>query len=278
MVSYAKVLMFCFTIFIVGKTNSQISMDVYGTIPIKKCGWGLGTNVFSPGLSFGNFEMRVGGSFYWSSLVHRKIDNVPLLAPQTGDAKIRLTNNIFGLDGVLRLSLPYDKDLIPYVDLFVGRRFFTANMNITPNTPANNNTNTTYTTSNSNYQNSTSQSLCSINQFNYGATIGILASLSESVKFTAGIMYTYSPEIGEVVDVKKTRLEGGAIVSENMNTVHGMFIAKVGFTFIFNDSGSSSGTRGHVSHSRSGSGSGFGGLRGGGAINRVPMGGIKPRT
>ncbi len=119
----AKVLLL-FVVFGI-KSNAQFSSDIFGIIPIKKCGWGMGLGLFTPGLPIGNIELRLGGSIYGTSLVKRNIYNVPLDAPQKGDATVHLKNNMYGFDGILRVSLPYDNNFVPYLDLFAGQRLLT---------------------------------------------------------------------------------------------------------------------------------------------------------
>jgi hypothetical protein len=259
-----KVLLFSFLILEL-KGKAQMSTDIFGVIPIKKCGWGMGLNLFSPGLSVGNVELRIGGGIYGSSLVKRNVYNVPLDAPQIGDATVHLKNNIFGFDGILRISLPYSNGIVPYLDLFAGQRLLNANMNIAPDQPA------------FGYQASTSRNLGSVSQVNYGATFGILASLSETFKFNIGMMYTYSPQNNDMINVDKARLESGSVVFDNKAIPHGMFIAKVGFTFMLTGSGSSSGfCRTRSSGGGIGIWRGSSGGRGGGLLNGIRIGGGRP--
>ncbi len=251
------------------ESKAQASLDIFGVIPVHKCGWGFGGKIFTPALSFGNIDIKLGGGIYGSSLVKRIIRDVPLDAPQTGNATVNFKNDVLGFDGILRFSLPYSSPIVPYFDVFAGSRLFAANMNITPNGQSSNN------------QNSTFKNMSSISQFNYGGEFGLMFSFSDSFKFNTGIMYTYSPDNGEVVDVNKIHLEAGTLIADKMATPHGMFIAKVGFVFVFNGSGNASvgGTSGGAR--RSGGfrlGGSTGGAKiGGGGINKVRLN-IKPKT
>jgi hypothetical protein len=205
------------------------SMDVYGTVPLKQCGWGLGFGVFSPGKKIGMINpylpihLRFGGDFYWAELDRKHLGTLPLSAPQLGDAKVRLSQNNIGLNAVARFSLPYSKKFTPYLDLFAGYRYFGSGMSITP------------LQRQEEYEESTSKNLSSTNQFCYGGTAGVLISLNSSIKFNAGLMITSSNKIGEITDIARARVESGNIIAQNINTPKDMFILKVGFTFILND-------------------------------------------
>jgi hypothetical protein len=204
-------------------------MDVYATVPLKQCGWGLGFGVFGPGKKIGMINpylpihLRFGGDFYWAELDRKHLGTLPLSAPQLGDAKVRLSQNNIGLNAVARFSLPYSKKFTPYLDLFAGYRYFGSGMSITP------------LQRQEDYEESTSKNLSSTNQFCYGGTFGVLINLNSNIKFNTGLMITSSNKIGEITDIARARVESGSIIAQNMNTPKDMFILKVGFTFILND-------------------------------------------
>src|SRR5687768_10607210 len=112
------------------------SLDVYGAVPVKQCGWGFGFGLFGPGTKVGNItpnlplHIRFGGEFYFAEMAHRHLGTLPLNAPQNGDAKIRVSQNTLGLNGILRISLPLETKFTPYVDLFCGFRNFGSGMSI----------------------------------------------------------------------------------------------------------------------------------------------------
>ncbi len=270
MKTLTKIITLVFALGTAKNISAQASMDLFGVIPVKNCGWGFGGKIFTPGASLGNLEVRLGGGIYGSSMVRRTMTNVPLNAPQTGDATVKFKNGVWGFDGILRFSLPYSSGLVPYFDAFVGSRLFTANMNIIPNVQ------------NNTYQNSTFQNLSSLSQLNYGGELGVMFSFSDNFKFNAGMMYTYSPKFGEVVDVDKITLDNGSLTTQNMSTPHGVWIAKVGFVFAFGASSGGSGGGGGVGGRSRGLrlgggggakiGGGGGGLRNGIRLN------LKPKT
>jgi hypothetical protein len=245
------------------------SLDVYATIPVKQCGAGFGANLLSKPFTVMHWDMshpvqmRLGGEFYWAEMEHCYLSNVPLASPQTGNARVRFTENVFGFNGVARFSMPYTQKIIPYVDVFGGFRGFSSSMDITPYQyqPG--------------YQRTNSQSLANVGQLNYGATFGVMASLGPNVKFNAGMMYTYSKSVNEMMDIKTAQVTVDGVNGNQSPVPQGMWIAKVGLTFLIDGSNRSSGCG---CRSRGGyyrGGGGFyrgGGGWGGGAVNHINIG------
>jgi hypothetical protein len=246
------------------------SLDAYATIPVRQCGAGFGANLLSKPFTVMHWDMshpvqmRLGGEFYWAEMEHRNLSDVPLAAPQMGNAKVRFTENVLGFNAMARFSMPYSQKIIPYVDVFGGYRGFSSSMDITPYQyqPG--------------YQRSSSQNLSTVGQLNYGATFGLMASLSPNVKFNAGMMYTYSKSVNEIVDINSAQMNADGVNANQTLTPLGMWIAKVGFTFMLDGSNRSSGCncncRGRGRFYRGGGGFYRGGGWGGGAVNHVNIG------
>src|SRR5689334_13114956 len=95
------------------------TLDFYATVPLKQCGWGMGFGIYAPAYKIGSINpylpvhLRLGGEFYIQEMHHRFLGNVPLSAPQIGDAKVRLSQNNMGFNFVARLSTPYSKKFTP---------------------------------------------------------------------------------------------------------------------------------------------------------------------
>src|SRR5262245_16067175 len=93
------------------KKDNRPVFDVYGVIPQTLRGGGFGMGVFSPAIGASRLgtgaEFRLGGDFYVTGLDHKSIKNVPLLAPQTGAAEVKLSETMIGFNGVARLSFPW---------------------------------------------------------------------------------------------------------------------------------------------------------------------------
>ncbi len=242
------------------------SMDAYATVPLQQCGWGMGFGIFGPAKKIGMINpylpihLRFGGDFYWAEMDRKHLGTLPLSAPQSGDAKIRLSQNNLGLNAVARFSLPYSRKFTPYIDLFAGYRYFGSGMSITP------------LQQQQGYEESTNKNLSSTNQFCYGGTAGVLIYLSPCIRFNTGLMITQSNKLGEMTDIARARIESGSIVAQKINTPKDMFILKVGFTFILeggdnsydNDNRTKSTKTYRSSSTRGGTWGGGGGSVGGG--------------
>lgn len=210
------------------------TIDFYGTIPLKQCGWGMGFGVYAPAYKIGMINpylpihLRFGGEFYIQEMHKRFLGKVPLSAPQIGDASVRLSQNNLGFNFVGRLSTPYSKKFTPYLDGYIGVRNFWTGMSITP------------TQKQEGYEDQTSKNLSNYWQFTYGASVGFMYSLGKYVKFNTGLMYGTSNKIGEIVDIAKARVDNGNIVTQTISTPKEMLTLKVGFTFIIDDTESKS--------------------------------------
>src|SRR4051812_29260880 len=90
------------------RKDNKAVFDMYGVIPQTHKGGGFGMGIFSPALGASVFgsgaEFRLGGDFYVTGLDHKSMNDVPLIAPQTGTAKVRLSETLFGFNAVARLS------------------------------------------------------------------------------------------------------------------------------------------------------------------------------
>ena len=212
-------------------------MDVYATVPLKQCGWGMGFGVFGPGKKIGMINpylpihLRFGGDFYFAELDRKHLGTLPLSAPQLGDAKVRLSQTNLGLNAVARFSLPYSKKFTPYIDVFAGYRYFGSGMSITP------------LQKQEEYEESTSDNLTKSNQFCYGGTAGFLIYLGQNIRFNTGLMITSSNKFGEITDIARARVENGNIIAQKINTPKDMFILKIGFTFILDDANTNNNCR-----------------------------------
>ncbi len=213
--------------------TAQVSADFLGVLPNAYSKWGRGgfaMNILSPVLNstdvIGNdhIECRLGGGFYFAGLNQNTVSNVPLIAPQTGNALVTLTNRTYGLNGIARFSLPYSNKIIPYCDVFAGLRGFTSNMNIAPDASQNG-----CNTCNS----ATSENIANINELDYGATGGVMISLGKSVKLNAGLTYSDSNHLGKIINVTSAQLQAGSIAVEQMNAPTDMLLATLGLTFCF---------------------------------------------
>jgi len=203
------------------------AVDVYCAIPLSGAGAGMGFGIFSKGLELERLsakqtlELRFGGDFYFTQYAHKKLGTVPLAAPQSGEAKVSLSQTNFGLNAVARFMMVSEKDKFsPYIDLFTGMRGFSADMNINP------------TSYQHGYEDNTCSNLSSVTQWNYGATFGLMYSITKNIKLNTGIMYTTSNRQGSIDNIKEARIAEGNVYTNKSATPRDFFVLKAGITFL----------------------------------------------
>lgn len=203
------------------------ALDVYCAIPLSGAGAGMGFGMFSKGLELERLsakqtlEVRFGGDFYFTQYAHKKLGTVPLAAPQNGEAKVSMSQMNFGVNAVARFLLVSEPDKFsPYLDLFTGLRGFSADMTIRP---------TSYQPG---YDESTSTNLSTFTQWNYGATLGLMYSITKNIKLNTGIMYTTSNHQGSIDNVKAARIAEGNVYTDKAATPRDFFVLKAGITFL----------------------------------------------
>lgn len=243
------------------------TFDFYGTIPDQMRGLGAGMGFFSPSLNkhIGlknpySPEIRIGFDFYYVETAHKTFYNVPLNLPQTGEARVRLSQNSMAFNIAGRISGNYSKKFIPYFDMFGGWRSFGASMNITPNVRQ------------PGYESSTSSNLSMVTHLNYGAAIGVMYSLGKQVKLNTALLYSTSPFKAEVSDVLNARNEANGIVTQKTGAPKDMFVFKLGITVLIDFKDTKGSSDCDCRHGRrAGSVWGGGTINGGGKSNTIKI-------
>lgn len=204
------------------KRDNRPLLDAYVIAPKGFNGGGFGMGGFSPALSLPmlstNAELRLGGDFYFTGLDRRKFANVPLLAPQSGDAKVKLNETMFGINFVARLTMPWDEKVSPYIDGFAGLRAITTGMDVTPNQPQ------------IGYENTTSNNIDGSYRLHYGVAGGLLIALGKDVKLNMGVVYSHSDHPGSVSNIRTASLENGSVVMDQKLLAQNMILFKLGVT------------------------------------------------
>jgi hypothetical protein len=240
--------------------DDYMLVELFGVIPkdspVSRCGWGGGLNMFGRALNLGprlnpdRLQVRFGGGFYVSSLMSKKINDVPLESPQTGNATVNVHSNIFGINGIARFSKPVTSRFTPYVDAFAGFRSFNTELKIRPNIRQ------------ADEESNSAQALPGLWQFNYGASLGFSAALCKTVRFYASGTVSYALKNEKTIAVKSARLESGTITTDEISVAKPFFMANVGFCFVVDPKSGHSGNcteRGTRSRSSRGGGSPAGG-------------------
>jgi hypothetical protein len=207
--------------------------DVYAIAPRDLSGGGFGMGGFSPAVPLGsliqNAELRFGGDFYFMGLDRRWISNVPLLSPQTGEAKVKLNESMLGLNLVARLSTPWKAALGAYIDGFAGLRYVSTGMEVTPNQPQINHDKTTSTDIDGSYA------------LQYGVAGGVLVKLTNQLKLNAALVYSHSDRPGSVSNIHSASIDGGSVMMDKKILPRDMVLLKLGVSFLINPSNNNNG-------------------------------------
>ena len=198
-------------------------MDIYGVAPRSFSGGGVGLGGFSSPFTapafLGSGELRIGGDFYFSGIDRRVFRDVPLLEPQTGKAKVKLHESLFGLNLAARLSAPWEYKVTPYADGFAGLRVITTGITITPNDyqPG--------------YESSSSDNLDAAFAFQYGVAAGVLISLNPNLKLNAAVHLSRSEWPGMLKDIRSASVAETGVMMSVKQLPRDMMMFKLGLTF-----------------------------------------------
>jgi opacity protein-like surface antigen len=208
--------------------DNRAVFDVYGVIPHAVKGGGFGLGIFSPAIGGSIFgsgaEFRLGADFYLTGLGHKTMENVPLLAPQTGNAKARLSETLFGFNAVARISFPWSEKVSPYVDAFAGLRAVSTDISVTAYNyqPG--------------YDKTSSDNLDNASSFNYGLAGGLLISINKNIKLNTAVLFSRSQNPGAINNIQTASMEGTSIAMDKKAVSRDIIIYKVGLTFKINPS------------------------------------------
>lgn len=257
-------------------TQAQVWMGVYGvrsnTINSLKpdIGGGFMMNFLSKGTKIGNekstspLQVQYGANFFWSGLGRRSFDNVPLMAPQTGTARVNLANSFFGMNVMARISMPNKTIFTPYGDIFGGYRGLFSTLEINPY----------YNNYYGTRGNQTNKTLSSVSGLGYGFGAGIMTTLSKRVKLDIGVSYSQSVGSGQYADLNSAYSDASGINLNMKSTPNGIVMFNFGLMFYLEDDGTHTSNNCHCNTNRSygrvgGWGGGWGGGSGGGGRSNV---------
>jgi hypothetical protein len=210
--------------------NAQGSCDMSAVVPLSNIApkpIGFSLNVLSPSVIGPNsrgkklppeFGLRFGAGFYLANLDSKKVDNVPLLKPDLGLAKVGAASRIFGLNIITRLEFHPSKIVVPYLDLFYGLRENYVHLDIIPYDKQ---------------QRTGSQYAGSFVGTNYGTTVGLKFRLAKDCYADIGLVYSNTTNQGMMADIHTARVEGKDLVMDHKNAPPEMFMIKTGFVFNF---------------------------------------------
>ena len=229
---YIPFLIVSFLLLSYNNINSQVLFGVHGerTQSIAKygspdAGWGAGLGFFSNPNLITNRHSKLpvsfsyGFDFNFSGLGAKTVKDIPLISPQTGNAKAELHNRFGTTDFVARFYFG-DKDnfIIPYIDGIVGCRFSYGSMYIIPDQITST-------------QGETDTSFWGAGGFNLGAGAGFLVNLSRNAFLDLSVVYSNSNTSGKLLDLSSAQKIGNALDYTSKKLPYDMVMINVGFIF-----------------------------------------------
>jgi opacity protein-like surface antigen len=221
-----------FVVLIISATQAvmaqgSLGFQGFGALPLNsfakagyRAGGGFGINYFSPTLinrfdeNKLNFHIGVNSQFAFSG--NRRF-TVDLDTPRTGQAAYSLQNYSIGLGLVGRLVAPGER-VRPYIEGFVGGRFFFTDENIRPlkEDPA--------------YESSTRANLVKASTGTYGFGAGIMYELNDFVFMDLGFLYSKGNP-GTWAHLSSARQEGNVVTYNTKKTNTDMLFINLGINF-----------------------------------------------
>ena len=272
---YSLLLPALFILFLCLHTNAQSIIEMNAASPVSNdpsirttYGGGIGFGFYSNPLiliknnqhNYKNrkaaapFCARLGGDFFIAGMGSRNFKDVPLLAPESGNAKVSFSNMLSGFNADLKFSSRcFNGKVIPYVDAYVGTRSLTCSMNIYP--------------SDRNLK-STDTILSRISGINVGATAGVLINFIDDGYIDFGVSLNHSEVPGKYIDLHSINRSGNTINCYSQSGPTDFLVFKVGLVaYIDPNQGGSANGNGYHTHS----GGHWGGHCGGGGHSHVSI-------
>ncbi len=217
----------------VSKAQPYLGLHFIGASPLNELcdstyrhGFGFGMEFMSNNLirnvaNPDRIDFRIGGSFEF--LAHGKETREIVLntiASDPGDYTVR--NNHLGLLLTGRFTFIGNARVSPYVDGFLGPRFFNTTESIVPQREIQG-----FEPSETNiYNNST---------FHYGASLGVLFKLNSIFAVDTRVSYSDGTEANWAV-LNSAHLDGNFLKYQSTKTFTDLLVYRVGFTIRFNKS------------------------------------------
>ena len=179
------------------------------------------------------FCVRFGGEVTIANMGYKHLDNIPLLAPESGTAKVYFGNTFYTLNGGAKFyGSCFNSKLLPYAEVFAGLRGYNSNMTIQPDDGSA----------------STSSHITTTLGVDAGGSAGLLFKLG-GIYLDAGVMFTHSEVPGSYADLTTLQRIGNTADVQLQDVSNNYLVYKLGIVALLNDTGG--GTNG--SHSNSGS-------------------------
>lgn len=239
--------------FVFAKSNAQVIFELNGigvTSNSNKssfiAGGGGEITIYAPAIhlikpsgknnsrnSLAPLSLHFGASLYVSGMGNKTFVNVPLVAPESGDAKVYFSNTLFGANADVRFTAALlNGKVAPYLDGFAGFRQFNSDMNIMPNDGGK----------------QSAKQLTKTAGLGFGATLGLQFRVYDGIFINTGVNYTYSQSTGEFIDIHSLNRVGNSIEYSAAPLSKDFLIYKLGVTCYFGKEPKGSKGSSHSSH------------------------------
>lgn len=186
-------------------------------------GWGFKMNYLSRYIPVSKlWNLQLGARMDISGMDHRDFDPVVLNTPTEDMGDLKVSNSMFGMFGVGRLSYDLGK-LTPFVEGMVGFRDFSTNQTINAQNPGLNPEYESYTS----YPN-----VVRTSRFHYGGSVGVAYYLSKHVIIESSITYTEGG-VGAIMPLSDVYQEGQILRYPHTFSETDMLLINAGIRFQF---------------------------------------------
>ena len=170
------------------------------------------------------FYIQLGENMYYNWLGKKKVDDIPLDSPQTGNAGVRIRNNMGGMNFMVRLSRPLwpGSNIVPIADVTCGWRFVASNMQITPYQHTDG------------YEDQTNTVVGISSGINFGMGAGVNFMLGKDVGIVTEVNWSNSKVPGDWVDLNTVKKSGSYLEFCTNRTPWNILNFKVGMVIKIN--------------------------------------------
>jgi hypothetical protein len=236
------------SVFISIQTSAQCASEIYGVCPIgytgntTNAGGGMGFGYFSKPfhivpissknktneMFYGPLNFQFGGNMYFGYMGGKTFKDVPLVAPESGNAKVSFDNWLTSINPSVRLtSSMFDGKVMPYAEVFAGWRHTSSSLAVTPNDYS---------------QKGTDSTIHSSHAINVGVAGGVMFEITKGVRLDVGALWSHSEVMGSSVDINSIHRDGDAIDVTSVDSPFDYVIIKAGISFDIDGSNGGSGS------------------------------------
>jgi hypothetical protein len=170
------------------------------------------------------FYIQLGENMYYNWLGKQEVGDIPLDSPQTGNAGVRMRNDMGGANFMVRFSRPLrpGSSIIPFCDISCGYRFVASHMIITPYRHTDG------------YEDQTRTVVGISSGINFGMGAGINFMLGKDAGIVTEVNWSNSKVPGNMVDLTTVKKSGSYLEFCTHQTPWNILNFKVGLVVKIN--------------------------------------------